>query len=73
MPESPVLAFAPLHKRAFGVATGTAAALIRLFSIETVCADCIDSTQMPRHWPVTPAGCVALIKLLRIAQGDAPA
>lgn len=28
MPEPRVLAFAPLHKRAFGVATGTAAALL---------------------------------------------
>jgi len=28
MPESPVLGFQPLHKRAFGVATGTAAALV---------------------------------------------
>jgi hypothetical protein len=28
MPESPVLGFHPLHKRAFGVAIGTAAAMV---------------------------------------------
>lgn len=28
MPEAPLLGFRPLHKRAFGVATGTAAALV---------------------------------------------
>jgi len=27
-PENPILAFAPLHKRAFGMATGVAAALL---------------------------------------------
>jgi len=35
MPELPLLAFAPLHKRAFGVATGTAAALI-MFGVTAI-------------------------------------